>query len=468
MTEKRRSNTRWATAITLAALALLSTALLVGCGPGGAGGVKSVITVGFAPGTALADAKAAANLKATWEKAAGNRYTIEVHAVMGDNFPNAMLQSFASGQGFDVFEHWGPVDCKLAGITIDMTSMVQNDWPDYKKGLVRKDLVDLWNTGGTFIMLPKEEGWKLALIYRSDWLKTLAMQPPRTIDEFKAVAYAMTKNDPDGNKKNDTYGFVIESDCLWNASNVFYGFGGENYFKIDPSSGLSTIKGYLDNDAFKKEITLFRDMFKDKVLNPNSFIVQTVQQEFEAGKTGMFFMDTAWIAGELDEKIGKDNWDVVPAFNKLHNGGASIGISTVAEKKGKAQVKAAWEVLKAFYSPEVQLTLAFGPEGEAWTKEGGKFNYIKTTSGGNITGNIRSDLNLYEISGVASDPKMAYHAQAMPLSGGHLNWLPNREKIERRMDGVMGKVATGAMTPDQAIDDLNTFVDAAFKEVGVQ
>lgn len=428
---------------------------------------KIVVTVGLAPSAILSDAGSIEKFQQVWEMAAGGKYTIKVSPVTGDNFPNAMLQNFATGSGFDVYMHWGPADCLNAGITTDMTTYVEN-WVEYNNGNVRKEIVDLWKMGGKFRMLPAEEGWKLALIYRKDWLDTLKMKPPATLDEFKTVAYAMAQSDPDGNGKDDTFGLAIESDSTWNMGNLIYAFGADNYFDMT-DSGYSTAKGYLKNDALLKEITMYRDMYKDKVLNPNSFTTPNVTGEFEAGKTGMFFMDTAWIAGELDEKLGADSWDVVPVFNKLHNGGSSLGISIVAENKGKAQMDAAWEVLKAWYTPEMQLTLAFGFEGEGWSNDGSAYKFIAaTSSGSNITGNIRSDLNLYELSGVANDPKQAYHALPLPVSGGHLNYLPNREKIERRMDATMAKVAMGEMTPEQGIEDLNTFIDEAFKEIGVE
>ena len=454
-------------ALTALVLALGFLLLLAGCNKTPA--VKQVITVGLAPNAILGDDTGRAALTAAWEKATGNKYTIQVRAVMGDNFPNAMLQNFATGQGFDVFEHWGPADCKLAGITTDMTDYVTKQWPDYKNGKIRKEIVDLWNTGGKFLMIPKEEGWKLALIYRTDWLEKLGMQPPTNTDELKAVAIAMAKKDPDGNGKNDTYGLAIENDSTWNTGNLIYAFGADNYFDIEAATGLATAKGYLKNDAFLNELTFYHDLYKDKVINPNSFITPNVTGEFEAGKTGMFFMDTAWIAQEMDEKLGKDKWAAVPFGPKLYNGGGSIGISTVAEKAGKNHMNAAWDVIKAYFSPEVQLTLAFGPEGQGWSKEGNTFKYIALTKyGGNITGNMRTDLNFYDMAGISADPKQAYHAKPLPISGGHLNWLPNREKIERKMDAMMGKASTGELTPQAAVEQLNTFVDEAFKEIGVK
>ena len=441
--------------------------LLTICACSGVTSEKLVVTVGLSPGPMLADATTLEKFQKVWEKAAGDKYTIKVQPVTGDNFPNAMLQTFATGSGFDVYMHWGPADCLNAGITTDITNYVEG-WKEYKEGDVRKEIVDLWKTGSKFRMLPSEEGWKLALIYRKDWIDKLGLKPPETVDEFKTVAYAMAQKDPDGNGKNDTYGFVVESDSTWNLGNMIYAFGADGYFDM-ADSGYSTGKGYLKNDALKKMITMFSEMYRDKVMNPNAFTTPNVTGEFEAGKTGMFFMDSAWIAAELDEKLGADNWAVTPAFGKLYNGGGSLGISTVAEKKGKAQMNASWDVLKAWYTPEMQLTLAFGFEGEGWKKEGSSYKFIKLTDkGGNITGNIRSDINVYELSGVANDAKQAYHALPLPISGGHLNNLPNREKIERKMDAIMSKVTIGEMTPDQGIEDLNKLVDEAFKEIGVQ
>ena len=43
---------------------------------------------------------------------------------------------------------------------------------------------------------------------RKDWLENLGLEEPKTIDEFYNVLKAFTKDDPDGNGKDDTYGLV--------------------------------------------------------------------------------------------------------------------------------------------------------------------------------------------------------------------------------------------------------------------
>lgn len=56
---------------------------------------------------------------------------------------------------------------------------------------------------GTPSVIVKNEG----LVIRKDWLDNLGLEIPTTIDELYDVMYAFTYNDPDGNGKNDTYGF---------------------------------------------------------------------------------------------------------------------------------------------------------------------------------------------------------------------------------------------------------------------
>lgn len=47
------------------------------------------------------------------------------------------------------------------------------------------------------------------MLIRQDWLDKLNLKAPETIDEFERVIAAFTNEDPDGNGKNDTYGFTF-------------------------------------------------------------------------------------------------------------------------------------------------------------------------------------------------------------------------------------------------------------------
>ena len=48
-----------------------------------------------------------------------------------------------------------------------------------------------------------------AMFINNDWLAKVGKSAPTTLDELEEVVYAFTKEDPDNNGKNDTYGFGL-------------------------------------------------------------------------------------------------------------------------------------------------------------------------------------------------------------------------------------------------------------------
>ncbi|QHW31898.1 extracellular solute-binding protein [Paenibacillus rhizovicinus] len=62
---------------------------------------------------------------------------------------------------------------------------------------------------------------------RQDWLKNLGLEAPKSIDELEKVAEAFTKNDPDKNGKNDTFGITLPKTVVgwaFDARGFFNGF----------------------------------------------------------------------------------------------------------------------------------------------------------------------------------------------------------------------------------------------------
>lgn len=54
------------------------------------------------------------------------------------------------------------------------------------------------------------------MLIRQDWLDKLNLKAPTTIDEFEQVIAAFTNDDPDGNGKQDTYGFDFSGKDSYN------------------------------------------------------------------------------------------------------------------------------------------------------------------------------------------------------------------------------------------------------------
>ncbi|KIL40758.1 ABC transporter substrate-binding protein [Gordoniibacillus kamchatkensis] len=72
---------------------------------------------------------------------------------------------------------------------------------------------------------------------RTDWLKNLGLEPPKTIDELEKVAEAFVKNDPDKNGKADTYGLALQKKL------IFWGFDARGLFNSMGAYPTAWLKG---------------------------------------------------------------------------------------------------------------------------------------------------------------------------------------------------------------------------------
>ncbi|MFC3803946.1 hypothetical protein [Cohnella sp. GCM10012308] len=119
---------------------------------------------------------------------------------------------------------------------------------------------------------------------RKDWLDSLGLQPPKTLDEFENVLKQFTENDPDKNGKNDTIGLAVplkegpwtwmgQTDAIVSALTdqmintydirLFWNKGADgklSYGAVDPGAKLYLekmrdwmSKGYLDKEAGIKD-----------------------------------------------------------------------------------------------------------------------------------------------------------------------------------------------------------------------
>ena len=118
--------------------------------------------------------------------------------------------------------------------------------------------------------IPKNEG----VLIRKDWLDKLGLAIPKTTDEFLAVMQAFTNNDPDGNGKDDTYGFGafieanVQEDGLGKRfSPIFGAFGVCGTLSYDKSNPMLNIH----KSEFYDAMSYVRTMVQSKVIDPNWF-----------------------------------------------------------------------------------------------------------------------------------------------------------------------------------------------------
>ncbi len=102
-----------------------------------------------------------------------------------------------------------------------------------------------------------------ACSYRSDWADKLGLGHPETIDDLYEMAVAFTNNDPDGNGKNDTYGFGLDSwSGQWDI--MFPWFGVHNVWGFGDDGKLEY---YAMQDEFKTALKAFQQWNSEGLIN---------------------------------------------------------------------------------------------------------------------------------------------------------------------------------------------------------
>ena len=93
------------------------------------------------------------------------------------------------------------------GILMDDWNAYADQLPD-TFGNISETQMNYFTVDGKLISVPTLGGEQLyTFMIRKDWLENLGLEMPTTVEELLEVARAFTYDDPDGNGKDDTYGF---------------------------------------------------------------------------------------------------------------------------------------------------------------------------------------------------------------------------------------------------------------------
>jgi len=220
--------------------------------------------------------------------------TLDVEAPPLNDYGNRLRIIMASGDlpdfflgGTDVdFENWSKqgllatLNDKLSKDTYPnmMKNVTPERWGDTTasstgkiQGVPRVNNVDYWG-----------------YMINNDWLKKLNLKAPTTLDEFRAVARAFTFNDPDGNGKNDTFGYTTQDD-IWFLHTDFL----KTAWNLSVHNGVPDLDGKYrakgSSLGYLDYLTFLRDMYAEGTLDPEFFTnTGSIDQEkFIAGKVGI-------------------------------------------------------------------------------------------------------------------------------------------------------------------------------------
>ncbi|MEX3615166.1 extracellular solute-binding protein [Paenibacillus glucanolyticus] len=139
-----------------------------------------------------------------------------------------------------------------------------------------------------------------SLMIRQDWLDQVGLKAPATMDELYQVLEAFTKNDPDQNGKNDTYGMVQASVSGYLMSM----FGAGTTWK-EQADG--TLLPYWMTDEAKTALEFWSKAYADGLITPDLPVMKSsqVKEMIIQGKAGVAIanVNEAFMFGQELKKI---------------------------------------------------------------------------------------------------------------------------------------------------------------------
>lgn len=216
---------------------------------------------------------------------------------------------------------------------------------------------------------------------RNDWSKKLIGGDPTDSKSTHEMLVGMSKSDPDGNGKADTWG-LGRYGTTWDMGLMNAIFRVPNNWKVNDGSFVNMV----ETDEYRQSVTFMRQLYADGAYHPDSAAMQYEQalQLFQSGRTGLH-VDGGAVYGKdgYNETIRKyqPNASVEYLVPYGHDGGKGVtynlpgifGFTAIPATVGKDE-KRVHELLSIFN----WLSAPFGSEEWLFKShglEGVHFNY---------------------------------------------------------------------------------------------
>lgn len=218
-----------------------------------------------------------------------------------------------------------------------------------------------------------QNNWTIYI--RQDWLDKLGLPQPKTLEDYAKVMEAFTKNDPDGNGKNDTYGLAGCKDSFW-----FMPFFAAYVLKDDwlYNSDKTAMDYHYNVGAYKDYLAYMADLYakgyivKDYYTKTDDMKIE----DFATGKAGVLIHNAGDYLQTIMEKTEKASpnavVDLIPppegpqGANLVGWGGWWGGYSISAACKDP---EAALRLLELLISEEGQKLRYYGIENVHYTEK---------------------------------------------------------------------------------------------------
>ena len=319
------------------------------------------------------------------------------------------------------------------------------------------------------------------LLIRKDWLDKLGLEVPTNTDELMEVMRAFTFNDPDGNGKNDTYGYgaFVETNAM------LKGYPGSRLWPVMGAFDVAGLWNFTSENAglnvyrpeFYDAMCYIRKMCEEGVIDPNwlSYKKDDFRAAWKQGRFGVMYEQNAAYAATanyapFDKNFPEGEWIICDAITGPE-GHAAIGaydqnyriyaVSAQAEKAGKKQAIA--QLLEWMSSDEGYFLCGWGVEGVNYELVDGIPTSTEALGDNGFTGSKgQVYTQLRNMVFYNSDTELAsrYPTYITEVSGKEMSAL----KVLREMQSKKWVANLGSGTMPTANADVQRFYDQSLAE----
>lgn len=323
----------------------------------------------------------------------------------GTDYQNKLNSLVASNDIPDVFFIDGISSNQYIkdGIAKDMTGIVTPaNMPNYFKYWMSEEALPKYQVQGKFARapVPYEKYYYRSYYIRQDWLNKLGLQMPKSYDEMVEVMKAFTTGDPDGNNKNDTYGFT----AFGNGTNMSLEF--PTYVKNGLFGDFNVVGDqFVDTRTDLKMAQVLEDtkaLIQSGVVDPDWLLNKNGQQIEKAvqGKAGIilgfgknlaFDNNPEGLQMKTKEITGNTNTNWMP-FDPFAETGTYIdpvpsNPFLLSSKSTDEEINRSIQILDWLAGEEGYLMTHYGRDGVEYTRDGATITLNQEAFTKNVTDN---------------------------------------------------------------------------------
>lgn len=359
----------------------------------------------------------------------GNVEKVNVAMASGD-FPDIVTGSY----GTSATQSW-----------IDNEMLIPlNDYMDkYPHLKERLELYDWSAVDGKYYGIPfitQYNSSNALILMRKDWLNKLGLAYPKTLDELTKVLTAFTQDDPDGNGRNDTYGYTTIKPA-GNFNWVFYAYG-RQYGDYELNADGQVIP-WFESDSFIPGMQYLRDLWEKGVIDPEFLLndIAKMEEKFYQGKVGAVVVPLYRHVSRHENNLRSISPDASIVYGPAPLG--PDGVSSGLNPQGKAGfLTAVTAVCKAPEKAVAFLDFMLSPEGHQLVRMGIEGIHYTVVDGKEVPNEEERAKDNFSPNGWAHP--LAWGSLYWPLESGYLpEGEPNRD---RALESI--ELATQAQRPN--------------------